>query len=65
MLAEISKARKAYLREKDRENYDRISFRVKKGERIEITAWAKNKHNLSVNAYLYKLIKADMNSKNN
>lgn len=56
---------KAHIKASNKYNakaYDRLAISVKKGQREQITEYAKEK-GLSVNAYINKLIAQDMGEK--
>lgn len=56
---------KAHIKASNKYNakaYDRLAISVKKGQREQITAYAKEK-GLSINAYINKLIAQDMGEK--
>ena len=53
-----------YNNKYNKENYERFTFRVKKGEKERIEEHLKNKGYTSFNSYLSDLIKADMEISN-
>ena len=50
----------SYIREYNKEMYDRITLFVKKGEKNKISKFIKKNKESSMNAYVTKLIMADI-----